>query len=340
MKKVTMADVAQYAGVSKSTVSQYLNRRYEYMGEQTKQRIEEAIEELGYQPNALARSLKQKKTSTIGVIVANILHSLTTQVIRAIEDRCFENDYHVIVCNTDDDPEKEKGYIMNLMAKQVDGLILFPTGGNADLYPSLIKQKFPLVFVDRMVEGIPIDAILLDNLNAADIAVETFVSHYHRHIAVISTSVDRPITPRVERLEGFKKALHKHGLPVVEEFIKGSDIQDIPTVLETMFSCPHPPTAILAGNDLVLMQILKFVKEKGLSIPDDLSIIGIDDIPFASLFSPTLTTIAQPAVEMGNKAVELLLEKIERNEGEDQPQIYRFCPQLIERESVCKVIQY
>lgn len=339
MKKVTMADVAQLAGVSKSTVSQYLNRRFEYMGEQTKQRIEEAIEELGYQPNVLARSLKQKKTSTIGVIVANILHSLTTQVIRAIEDKCFESDYHVIVCNTDDDPAKEKGYIMNLMAKQVDGLIIFPTGGNSDLYQSLIKQRFPLVFVDRIVNGLPIDAILLDNQNAAEIAVQTFIRYHHQHIAVISASIERLITPRVERLEGFKKALYKYDLPVVDEFIKGSKEQDIPTVLEEMFSCSPRPTAVLAGNDLVLMQILKFVKEKGLSLPNDLSIIGIDEIPFASLFSPTITTIAQPAVEMGNKAVELLLRKIEQDNGEAQTQVYRFHPQLIERESVHKLVQ-
>lgn len=125
MKRITIQDVARLAGVSKSTISQYLNKRYDYMSEETKKRIEAAINELGYEPNFIARSLKQKKTSTIAVIVANILHSFSTKVIRAVEDYCNENGFHVIVCNADDDPEKEANYIRMLRAKQVDGMIVF-----------------------------------------------------------------------------------------------------------------------------------------------------------------------------------------------------------------------
>lgn len=138
------------------------------MSEETKRRIENAISELGYQPNIVARSLKQKKkTSTIGVIVANILHSFSTKVIRAIEDFCNDNDFHVIVCNADDDPVKEANYINMLRAKQVDGLIVFPTGGNLELYEMMIEQNFPLVFVDRIIDGLSVDTILLDNEKAA-----------------------------------------------------------------------------------------------------------------------------------------------------------------------------
>jgi LacI family kdg operon repressor len=153
-----MADVAKEANVSKSTVSQYLNQRFEYMGEDTKKRVEEAIQKLNYRPNIIARSLRQKKTSTIGVIVANILHSFSTQVIRSIEDVCSESNINVIVCNADDNPNKERMYIEMLRNKQVDGLIIFPTGGNLDLYQEMEKENFPIVFMDRYVEGAFSDA--------------------------------------------------------------------------------------------------------------------------------------------------------------------------------------
>lgn len=130
MKTITISDVAKYANVSKSTVSQFLNQRYDYMSEKTKQKIEAAIQELNYQPNFVARSLKQKSTFTVGVVVANILHTFSTQVIRAVEDYFHEQGFHIIVCNADDEPEKEKKYIEMLRAKQVDGIIIFPTGEN------------------------------------------------------------------------------------------------------------------------------------------------------------------------------------------------------------------
>ena len=149
MKRVTITDVAEHAGVSKSTVSQFLNKRYEYMSLKTRNRIEEAVKELNYHPNALARSLTQKTTFTIGVIVANILHTFSTQVIRAIENKFHEQGFQIIVCNADDEPEKEKKYIEMLIAKQVDGIIIFPTGGNIDLYTRMKKAQFPIVFMDR-----------------------------------------------------------------------------------------------------------------------------------------------------------------------------------------------
>src|SRR5690606_33048402 len=134
MKTVTIAEVAEHAKVSKSTVSQYLNKRYEYMSENTRKRIEASIEELNYHPNVIARSLKQKSTFTVGVIVANILHSFSTQILRTIENNFNGQGFHTIICNADDEPEKERNYIEMLLAKQVDGLIIFPTGGNLDLY--------------------------------------------------------------------------------------------------------------------------------------------------------------------------------------------------------------
>ncbi|GBF10654.1 substrate-binding domain-containing protein [Tepidibacillus sp. HK-1] len=334
MKRVTMADVAKLADVSKSTVSQYLNKRYDYMGEATKLRIEQAIRQLAYQPNIVARSLKQKRTSTIGVIVANILHSFSTQVIRAIEDTCHENEIHVIVCNADDDPHKEQNYINMLRAKQVDGIIIFPTGGNIDLYQSMVNEQYPIVFVDRIVKEVNVDTILLDNESASMLAVEHFVLNGHQKIGIITPTLENNITPRIERINGYKKALQKYNLTINESYVKGLEIDRIYYGLEKMFTLEKPPTALIAGNDRSLLEILKFVKEKGFKIPKDLSVIGIDEVPFANIFDPAITTISQPTFEMGKKAAEILLKRINTTEIENsQPQIYRFQPTLLLRDS-------
>lgn len=333
MKTVTIADVAQHAGVSKSTVSQYLNKRYDYMAEKTKQRIEQSIKELGYQPNIVARSLKQKSTTTIGVIVANILHEFSTQVIRAIEDLCHELDFHIIVCNADDDPTKEKNYINMLRAKQVDGIIIFPTGDNKELYTQMVKQHYPIVFVDRKVSDIPIPSFMLDNEKAAWLAVTHFVEKGYTRIGIMTTSIIKNISPRVERINGFKKALEEHNLPVVPDYIKSSEIQKIQDVLKEMFSLSEPPQALLAGNDRTLVEVLKFVKENDIAIPNDLALIGVDDVSFASFYNPSITTIAQPTFEMGKKAAELLLSKIQKTDQTESQQLYRFEPKLIARDS-------
>ncbi|WP_121660765.1 LacI family DNA-binding transcriptional regulator [Metabacillus litoralis] len=333
MKAITISDVAKQANVSKSTVSQYLNKRYDYMSEKTKERISQAIEELGYQPNIVARSLKQKSTSTIGVIVANILHAFSTQVIRAIEDICNEQGFHIIVCNADDEPEKEKNYIEMLTAKQVDGLIIFPTGGNIDLYKRMMKKNVPLVFFDRVVEDIEASTIMLNNESATKMAVEHLVEKGYKRIGIMTTSISRNVTPRIERIKGYKKALQENNLDSNEDYIRTLDLHHIQDGLKQMLSLDFPPQAIIAGNDLTLMEILKFTKENNISIPEDLALIGIDDVSFASFFTPELTTIAQPTFEMGKRAAELLLNKIKDPDYQEETKVHRFEPELMIRNS-------
>ncbi|WP_085507029.1 LacI family DNA-binding transcriptional regulator [Thalassobacillus devorans] len=334
MKSVTIGDVASHANVSKSTVSQYLNKRYDYMGEKTKERIEKAIKELGYHPNIVARSLKQKSTKTIGVIVANILHNFSTEVSRAIEDECNEQGFHLIVCNADDQPEKEKNYIEMLRAKQVDGIIIFPTGGNKELYRKMLDEKYPVIFVDRSVEDVPITSITLDNRKAAGLAVQHFINRGYKRIGIITSSIIRDITPRVERIEGYRNTLQDNGLQVEEDYVKSLEIEHIQNGLEEMLSLAEPPDAILAGNDLALIEILKYVKEKQLEIPAALAVIGIDDVSFASFYTPTLTTVAQPTFEMGKKAADILLANILDKKAEGSLSEYCFEPKLIVRDSV------
>jgi LacI family transcriptional regulator, kdg operon repressor len=325
MEKVTMADVARVAGVSKSTVSQYLNKRFEYMGEKTKLKIEEAIENLGYQPNFIARSLKQKRTSMVGIIVANITHFFSTEISRAIEDYCHKHDLHAIVCNADDDPEKEKKYIEMLRAKQVDGLIIFPTGQNNDLYKSMVSQGYPVVFVDRRVENLDVFSIITDNTHSTSMAVQHFIEKGHQNIAFVVQPLT--VSTRVDRLAGYKKALMNAGLEVNPDFIVEATITEMKSKLEQLFSLEVKPTVLFAANDRVFMAVGEFLKEKGIKLGKELELIVFDNIPFSQLLDAPISFIVQPATEMGKKAAELLLEQI--NKENNPPEVFIFPSRML-----------
>ncbi|WP_257352126.1 LacI family DNA-binding transcriptional regulator [Pseudalkalibacillus decolorationis] len=332
MKNITIADVAKHANISKSTVSQYLNKRYEYMSEKTRKKIEETIKELNYEPNIIARSLKQKSTFTVGVVVANILHTFSTQIIRAIENYFYQQGFHIIVCNADDEPKKEKKYIEMLRAKQVDGIIIFPTGGNLDLYKRMKRDRFPIVFMDRTIKDLDIATVMLDNQLAAQLAIDHFVEKGYKNIAIVTTSIIRSISPRVERIRGYKDTLESYGIQIKTDYIKTADLKKISAELSELFDLKKPPDAILAGNDIVLNEVLRYMKKYDLKIPEDAAIIGIDEVPFANFYTPTITTVKQPTIEMANRAAELLLSQINKA-GEIDTSVHRFKPTLLPRSS-------
>lgn len=334
MNKITMQDVAIKAGVSKSTVSQFINNRYEYMAEETKKRIEEAIRELGYIPNYIAKSLKQKKTSTIGVIVANILHAFSTEIIRAIEDVCECNEVQIFVCNADDDPEKERSYIEMLRAKQVDGLIIFPTSGNVNLYNLLKKSQFPIVFIDRKMEPAIYPTYMLDNEKAAQKAVNELINSGKSKIGLVGTSLERNITPRVERVEGFKKTLEENGIPINEKWIITAERHEIAAYLERIWEDDDLPDAFFAVNDLSLIELLKFLKKKNLAIPQNVSVTAVDDSPFMEVLTPPITVVKQPTFEMGKAAAEKILELAALGKLEEEYEVTRYMPELVRRDSV------
>ncbi|MFD1864381.1 LacI family DNA-binding transcriptional regulator [Planococcus chinensis] len=334
MKKITMQDVAERAGVSKSTVSQYINNRFEFMAVPTKLRIEQAIKELDYIPNYAAKSLKQKKSGTIGVIVANILHTFSTEIIRAIEDFCGKSGFHLFVCNADDQPEKERAYIDMLMAKQVDGLIIFPTNGNDDLYEQLKKADFPIVFVDRKINQPIFPTLLLDNESASQIAVSQIEKKGYKKIGLVSTSIAKKVTPRVERINGFRKTVRELGLVLREDWIIAEERNRIGEKLQAIWDSKDRPDAFFATNDLALIELLKFVKKNQLSIPEDVGVVTIDDSPFLEIVATPITVIKQPTFEIGKDAAETLLKLIESKSFETEYEARRYSPILVERESI------
>ena len=328
MKKLTIEDVAQKAGVSKSTVSQFLNKRFKYMSEATKNRIAEVIEELNYQPNGLARSLKQNRTHMVGIIVANIDYTLSIQCIRAIENELQSRGIQVIICNTDENAEKESQYVETLIARQVDGLIIFPSGNNHSLYSKLTEAQYPLVFMDRLVEGVTTQSLLLDNEMAVKLGIGELVRNGHKRIAWLTLPLgEHAITPRKERMSGYKRAMEEAGLPLNEEYICSVTREEIAAEVKRLLGLPQPPTALLASNDIVLAEILKVVNLSSVTIPADLSVVGIDDAEFAHIYNPVITTIRQPAYEMGMQAAKIILSSIE-DKGSYVPITYRFPPSL------------
>ncbi|MCM0624805.1 LacI family transcriptional regulator [Lysinibacillus sp. OL1_EC] len=331
MKKTTIADVAQYANVSNSTVSQYLNKRYEYMSAETRKKIEEAIEALQYRPNLMARSLKQKSTFTIGIIVANIIHDFSTKIINALEAEFDKEGFHMIVCNSADNPKKEKKHIETLLEKQVDGLIVFPTGENKNLYIRLHQQAMPIVFIDRFIEGVDIPAVLLDNFSAMDTAVGTFRK---QPIAFITTSLALPITPRVERLEGFRQALRNRDLLIDERYIKNGEPAEMTEIFNQLFTLEQPPRGIIAANDRIFQELMLYIKKRNIHVPNDVQVIAVDDVPYANFLTPSITTLQQPILPMAQKAASLLLAKIKKEHlADDDQRLYRFKPILIDRDS-------
>ena len=260
--------------------------------------------------------------------------------MRAIEDECQLENVQVIVCNTDDDSLKEKKYVQSMIARQVDGLIIFPTEENKKLYVSLVKNGYPFVFVDRKIDEISVDTVLLNNEKASELAVEALIEHGHNNIGIITFPLGKKaITTRSERLSGYRNTLGKHDIPVNENYIKSGRLDEMPNLIGQLFHMENSPTAIIATNEMILEQVLIYAKNNHLTIPKDFSLIGIDDVSFASFYNPPITTVSQPSFEMGKRSARLLLEKIDQKEQdhEELSEIIRMNPVINHRESVQKL---
>ena len=331
---MTITDVASRAGVSKSTVSRFLNGRYDCMSTQTKERIERVIHETGYRPNAVARSLKQKKTHTIGAIIANILNPFSTSIIRGIEDTCKQSGFNLMLCNADDDPVKEKEYIEMLMSKQTDGLIINTTGCNNDLMKN-VNRQMPVVLIDRKVPELNIDTVTADSFEGASLAVKYLIDLGHRDIAMFALPF-RDISPRRERVEGYKQALADGGILFRPELLvetKPSD-EEVQEALRALLALEKGrPTAVFGVNNLITMSLIKALKKLEIAVPRDLAVIGFDDWEWAPLLEPPITVIAQPAYEMGAKAATLLIKRIKVRKLPKKPTLIVYQPQLIARRS-------
>jgi LacI family transcriptional regulator len=305
----TIREVAARAGVSPTTVSHVINNT-RFVSPEARERVLQAMEELGYRPNVLARSLRRGETRTLGLILPDSANPFFAEVARAIEDAAFREGYNVILGNSENELDKERLYVEVLTTKQVDGLIFVAAGDRSQSLEDLMRQEVPVVVVDRQLSHLDVDTVLADNLQGGLLATRHLIRLGHRRIGCITGPSH--LTPSAQRVIGFRQALGEAGLEVEEDLIVRGDFSPRSGYLATrrLFTLPHPPTAIFACNDMMAIGALRALAELGLAVPDTVAIIGFDDIELASYTSPPLTTIRQDKVALGQSAVHLLLERI------------------------------
>jgi LacI family transcriptional regulator len=328
-------DVAEHAGVSSTTVSRYLNNSG-YVGSKSRERIAKAISELHYVPNSLARSLHTKSTRTIGLLLPDIVNAFWTSVARGVEDEARENGFNVILCNTDSDPTKLEEYISILLQRQVDGLIYVPINEpkkpSLEIFEPIRRKNTPAVVMDAPLPGANVDTILVDSRAGAFQLTELMISMGHRHIAIITG--EKHYYTSDERLQGCQDALIKANIEPDQNCIRYTDYHILASrqAASEILQLSERPTAFFAGNNMVALGIIQAVREAGLRIPEDISLVCFDDIPHASIIDPFLTVAAQPAYEMGQAGAKLLIERIQSEEP-IEPRTIIFPVSIIQRRS-------
>jgi LacI family fructose operon transcriptional repressor len=303
---VKIKDVAAAAGVSTATVSRVLSD-HPHVRSEVRDRVLAAVAELEYRPNLLARSLRTQQTNTIGLILSDIRNPFFAGISRAVEDIASEHGMTLILCNTDENPEREALYLDLMRTEQVSGVILSPTQQIARLAD--LNLDVPVVLVDRALKNGDVDAVLLDNLSAASELTTHLLEQGYRRIAALIGDTN---TTGLERQRGYEAALREHGLAPLPALVKilRPQIDTGCAAAKQLLEAAQPPDAILAGNSLLTAGVLQAIRERNLRIPQDVAVVGFDETVWASLVEPAITTMAQPTDEIGKTATELLLQRI------------------------------
>ena len=338
--KINIKDVARKAGVSTATVSRVLGD-FHGVRDKTKKKVLKAVAELNYEINAVARHLRQKKTKTIGIIVENVLSKFCSAIAKSVEDTNNKFGYNTILCNADENPEKELNYLKILKSNRVDGIILTPTGKNSKYVQHLINSGTKVVLLDRLIEGVDCDAILVDNANGAYKAVKHLIDQGYRKIGIVSGILDR--TTGAERLKGYLQAIEEVGIAKEDSLIKIGNFKKESgrKLTKELLEQSNKPKAIFTTNIDMSMGALLAIKEKGLTIPDDIGIVCFDDSDWALILEPSITVIRQPVYQLGSTAAELLIKKIEDEEKnlDHKPTVVTLNTELIIRNSTIKKIK-
>jgi LacI family transcriptional regulator len=309
--RVTMRQVAEQAGVSAMTVSRVINDSPR-VSDEARTRVEAAISDLGYVPNRLASGLIRRKTGAIGLIVPDVGNPFFTLVVRGVEEVAWRAGYHVILCNTQGNLDRERGYFEDMLAFQVEGLLIAPVGDRSR--PSLRvlkKNDVPFVLIDRTIAGHDGDLVQGDSVGGARRLIEHLIALGHRHIGMI-TEANEVSTAR-DRLQGYKEALAANHIQFRPELIVEASAIDVSAAHDAtlkLLDLLDPPTAIFSVNNIAVVGVAEAARERGLEIPRDLALVCFDDIEHASRFLPFLTVMSQPAETFGTIATQLLLDRL------------------------------
>lgn len=332
--KINIKDVAKKAGVSTATVSRVLGD-FPGVRDKTRKKVLKAVSELNYEINAVARSLRQKKTNSIGIIVGNVLSQFYSVIAKSVEDTANKFGYHTILCNGDENPEKELEYLKVLKSNRVDGIILVPTGKNSEYVQRLIDSRTKVVLLDRLIEGVDCDAVLVDNTNGAYKVVKHLINQGYRKIGIVDGYLDR--TTGAERLRGYLQAIKEAGITKDDSLIKIGNFkkESGKRLTRELLKQSNRPEAIFTTNIDMSMGALIVIKEMGLAIPEDIGIVCFDDSDWALILEPPITVIRQPVYQLGSTAAELLIKKIEGDKDslDPKPTIVTLNTELIIRNS-------
>jgi LacI family transcriptional regulator len=305
----TMRAVADLAGVSIATVSHVINDTRTVSAPLTA-RVLDAMEQLDYHPDVVARSLRRRETLTIGLLLPTVEIPFYGRVAESVEAAANEAGYSVILCNSGWSILREQQHLRNLIARRVDGLLCSSLAMTAEHLMPLLRRGTPIVVVERTMPGVELDAVEIDNFQGAYDAAAHLVALGHRRIGCITGLPDSDLN--AARLRGYTQALEAVGLPVDPELIRSGDYDAGSGVRHAsmLLAGANPPTAVFAFNDLMAMGVMQAAQARGLRIPDDLAVIGFDGLPLTAFTSPPLSTVEQPVAEMGAAAIAMLIERI------------------------------
>lgn len=307
---ITIKKIAELANVSTATVSKVLNGKDQYISEETRKRILDIVEKEGYIPNGIAKSLKIKKTKTIGLIIPDVMNPFFAEIARGAEDAAEEKGYTIVICNSDNRFSKEEKYLSILQEKMVDGVIMTATESNTS--QTIERCNIPIVLVDRDLQmDKPIGRITVNNEEGTFMATSYLIGKGCKNICFISSKIVNKLSK--ERLQGYKKALEENGFPVDENkiYLESFNVETGYKGVNELLKKGHMD-GICCGNDLIAIGAIRALKEKGLKVPDEVKVIGFDDISISKYVEPPLTTIRQPIYEIGRESVNMLLSIIEK----------------------------
>ena len=308
-----MKQVAEKARVSTTTVSHVINNT-RVVSADARERVLSVIDELRYIPSAVARSLKNDKTHTLGMMIPNNSNPYFAEIIQGIEDESFKLGYNIILCNSYDDPKKQAAYTRVLMEKRIDGLIIVASGSDDELNQLLSDEAIPKVLVDREVPGLAADFIESDHEQGGYLATKHLLELGHTDIACVAGP--KTLLPSGDRVHGYLRALQEANVPFQDEFLAHSDFtsQGGFTAFQQLLALKKRPSAIFVSNDLMAIGGLCAAQQAGVQIPTELSVVGYDDIALASFSTPRLTTIAQPKYEIGVLTAQVMVARIKNAE--------------------------
>ncbi len=329
----TIKDVAKLAGVSTTTVSHVINKT-RFVAEDTTKAVWDAVQQLNYSPSAVARSLKINTTKSIGMIITTSQAPFFAEIVLAVEEYCYRQGYSLFLCNTQNEPEKIQNHLDMLVKKRVDGVLVMCSEYTRDSLELFNGTNVPMVVMDWGVQDNKSDKIVDNSFQGGYLAGKHLIENGHSKIGVIAGNLEKTIA--CERFKGFKKALEEAELSIPSEWIMDGDFEPEAGFenMNNFLRLDQLPTAIFCFSDTIALGAISALSERGLKVPEDMSIIGYDNIHESRFYAPPLTTIHQSKFRLGIAAIEVLLERINNNEKAHEPKVLEFYPELVIRKSV------